>query len=154
MNKIVSTVVAGAITCGTVNVSLAFGTELKYVQSGCEIDDAHYAVIWMNEQSQVGKESARAYSLQFDPSGLVVRLPPFYYAPDWEGTAVIVDYQSTDANAAILRLQVQSAFGIKSTQTIGLVQRDCWEKVKSYFQRNIVSKGIRVNLVEVVPKPE
>ena len=124
-----------------------------YVQVSCEVTPA-YAVIWIDSPAESARHAPLRFNVQFDPNGVVVRLPPQFYGPDWSQIEEIeMAYKGKLSESGELRLRIRdNPGGLDSVQTIGRVQRSCWNDVRSYIRGQVEAKGIAVRVSETITK--
>jgi hypothetical protein len=131
-----------------IGAALALG-QTRYIQTSCEINAEHnYAEIGMKKASAAGVASGREYDIQFGTDGLVVRFPPWYYAPRWSDTDIIFESPEKGAASGVLKLRTSGFFGRPEVKTIGVVKRPCWDAVAKYIRTDIAGSGITVHVSE------
>ncbi len=125
-----------------------------YAQESCEISsESDYAVIWLDEASKVGQHRPLKYNVQFDPSGVTFRLPPEFYAPDWTQVDDIeMQFDDRESKSGLLRLHMHNTHGSAYVETVGRVQRSCWNDVKKYIHERVDRKGTIVYMSEATAK--
>jgi hypothetical protein len=143
--------VGAAVAFLGVLVAASFGST-EYVQTSCEIDNrSNYAVIWLQDSATVGMPHVHKYSIQFEPAGLTVRLPPTYYAPEWGDAEVVLEFPQKDATSGVLKLRSKGMLG-SSVKTIGRVQRACWNAVRRYVTEHVQRKGVVAHMSEMITR--
>ena len=133
---------------GILAITSLFHTD--YAQVSCEIDnESDYAIIWVDEASKVVQHRPLQFSVQFDPKGLVVRLPPQYYAPDWtQVESIEMKYHDRNSKSGLLQLYLYDTDGSVYIERVEHVERPCWNSVKKYILEHVVSKGTVVRFSE------
>jgi|SRR5581483_8035258 len=123
-----------------------------YVQVSCEVDNKS-AIIWVDEASKAQQHPPLQYNIEFEPSGVAVRLPPQFYAPDWTQVDDIeMRFHDRESTSGVLQLHVHNTNGRAYVETVGRVKRSCWNAVKSYIRGHIESKGTVVHMSETTAK--
>jgi len=132
-------------------IALSFGQK-KYAEVSCEINDkSDYAVIWIDESALAQKKRPLKYNVQFDPAGVVFRLPSEFYAPEWPQIEnLTMHYADSKADSGILQIQEHNVGGKSRLQMVGTVKRLCWNSVKRYIDTHVRSKGVAVHMSEIV----
>ncbi len=126
--------------------------QASYVQVSCEVTP-DYAIIWVDEVANAASRASLRFNVQFDPTGVVVRLPPQFYSPSWSQIQKVeMAYGSETSNSGELHLRIRDSAGLERTETIGTVRRSCWDRVRNYIRRQIEAKGISVHLSEAIAK--
>lgn len=125
-----------------------------YAQVSCDVDnESDSAIIWVDDASRVEKHPALNFNVEFFPSGVAVRLPPQFYAPDWTQVENIeMQYPDRESKLGLLQLRIHNIGGSMFIQTVGRVERSCWNAVKKYIRQHVESKGTTVHVSETIAK--
>jgi hypothetical protein len=118
----------------------------EFTSVGCDVT-SEYATIWLKEQAHLADRTAHQFSIQFNSDGLVVRLPPTYYAPDWSQIdTVSMKFQSETAGSGRLNLRIHNVGeAVSYDQPVGTIQRGCWDSIRRYLHTNVEAKGIIIH---------
>lgn len=127
-------------------VATWFFLQPDYVQTSCDIDENHGVAIWMGQSSEIGKRTGN--DIEFQINGVVVNLSPIFHFEDWKDVELVMEYSNNESNHGVLRLRHPQAPFWERTETIGTIQRSCWEAVKKYLGAQVRKKGIVVHVSE------
>jgi hypothetical protein len=132
----------GALTIAALfSVPVDGAAELR--QFSCSLDN-NWVAFELREASEIAKPGARTYIVDFQVNGPTIRLPPFEYAPDWRDVEEISFQYLENGDFGRLSLRIRSPLRPTYTQSIGVVQRACWEAAKGF----LISRAITVRISE------
>ena len=82
-----------------------------------------------------------------------VRLPPQFYSPDWRQVdGIEMRYLDRESRSGVLQLRLHNTNGSAYVETVGRVQRSCWNAVKSYISGHIENKNTVIHMLETTAK--
>lgn len=124
-------------------------SKAEFIQRECDVEN-DYVAFALEDLSDVAQSKPyphHSYIVDFQQNGPTIRLPPEYYAPEWQRVELIA-FEPTDKSKlqGRLSLRIRKHSGEAYVQPIGIVQKACWEAAKVFLSReNIkvpISEGI------------
>jgi hypothetical protein len=146
MRTIFVVISASVVAIGLLAVRLS--VLAGYAQASCEVGNDS-AVIWVDDLSRIRRHEALLYNVEFSRSGITVRLPPEYYAPDWtQVDSIEMKYRDRASPSGILQLHLHNTDGSAFVETVGNVKRSCWNSIKAFIRRHIETHGTAVRMID------
>lgn len=128
---------ASTLLCFALSAGCAEG---NYMQTKCITTD-DYLTVWFTADGRKD-EDAPYQSVQFSQQGVLIRIKPLYYGPDWQHIGKIRYVPGAEKDQGVLTIEVLRDDGTSYLETAGVITKTCWTAIGRFLREKEIDAAL------------